>query len=251
MRVRDFLKSPMHHSFTLKNGAFILSDAHYNKTTRPHLLEFLELLSKGKLSTSQLILLGDNFDFLSYYVRDSISRNKEVIDLINTLSSKLEIVIFEGNHDFNLTKLFTKSLVIPRGFQPLNAKIGSQSVTLAHGDLDVGLFYEIYRKSVESPLVIYPLGKLDTLLKNRMSSAIFRSLEHKKLCNKLGNFENLAEKRLTKVNSDYLIEGHYHQGLIYNKNGKTYASVPALICKKSFFLVEFDKRDLTLSFQNF
>lgn len=251
MRVRGFLKSPMHHSFTLKNGAFILSDAHYNKTTRPHLLEFLKLLNKGELSTSQLILLGDNFDFLSYYVKDTISRNKEVIDLINTLSSTLEVVIFEGNHDFNLTKLFTKSLVVPREFQPLNATISNQRVTLAHGDLDVGLFYEIYRKTVENPLLLYPLGRLNTLLKNRMSRAIFGSLEHKKLCRKLGNFENLAEKRLGKVDSDFFIEGHYHQGRIHNKNGKTYASVPALICKKSFFLVEFDKEVLTLSFQNF
>jgi UDP-2,3-diacylglucosamine hydrolase len=241
----------MHHSFSLKNGAFILSDAHYNQTNRPHLLELLKLIDKDELSTPQLILLGDNFDFLSYYIKDTLEIYKEVITLINSLSDRIEVIIFEGNHDFNLKKIFPNSLVIPRNNQPINSKIGNQSVTLAHGDLDVGLLYEIYRRGVENPFILCPLGLLNTLLKNKMSRAILEGLAKKKLCKKLVNFENLAEKRLKKVDSDYFIEGHYHQGLIYNKNGKIYASAPALICNKSFFLVEFEKGVLTLSFQNF
>jgi len=52
----------MSHS-TLKEGAFIVSDAHYSHL-RPELLPFLQDIQNKILKPTQLILMGDIFDAL-------------------------------------------------------------------------------------------------------------------------------------------------------------------------------------------
>ena len=52
-----------HKSFILKEGALLISDAHYDKS-RPGLLKLLRAIQLGTVKATQLILMGDIFDLL-------------------------------------------------------------------------------------------------------------------------------------------------------------------------------------------
>ncbi|MCD8541207.1 MAG: hypothetical protein LRY22_00560 [Aliarcobacter cryaerophilus] len=54
--------------------------------------------------------MGDNFDFLSNEIKYFKNRNKDIIELLNSLSDSFEIFYLEGNHDYNLSKIFPNYL---------------------------------------------------------------------------------------------------------------------------------------------
>jgi len=68
-------------------------------------LGILQEIDSGELSTPQLFLMGDNFDILfggNEYVKRISDKTQETIDILNTISHKIDIYYFEGNHDFLL-----------------------------------------------------------------------------------------------------------------------------------------------------
>lgn len=225
------------HNLKLKDGAIFIADAHY-LPKRAELEGFLKLLISKPKKPPQLFLMGDIFDFLSSYVPYSIDINKRVIDMINALSLNSQVVIFEGNHDFNLTSLFPKALVVPRKEQPLVIQQDGISISLSHGDLNQGFFYECYRRAIESKLLLKPLVFIDKLLKNYIIKKIYSYLEQKRVCRDFEHFRDKASQIIQKTSSDIIIEGHYHQGVIVNIDTKQYIGLPSLVCKKSFFVVE-------------
>lgn len=69
-------------------------------------------LKKGKISTPQLILMGDIFDLLIGEISATHEFAKPYIELLEELALKIEIIYLEGNHDFNLSCFFKRVKIL-------------------------------------------------------------------------------------------------------------------------------------------
>jgi len=113
---------------TIKENALFIADSHY-----PHhgdaFLDTLQKLDRGEIQTSQLFLMGDNFDLLFGYNDYIQTFSQEAIDLLQKLSKKIEIHYFEGNHDFCLKDIFVNMNVYTRDDQPIVFLLGDKKVS--------------------------------------------------------------------------------------------------------------------------
>ena len=208
----------------IKQNALFVADAHYPH----HGDEFLILLQKLKtkeITTPQLFLMGDIFDLLfghNYYIQ---TFSKPAIELINKLSSQLEIIYIEGNHDFCLKELFPNIKVYSRKEQPVHYKLREKDVYLAHGDkYTAGAIFNLYSTLLRTKSTL-------TLLRPFEKQIIDHRMNRLKVKNICGDFKGY-KKRFDAIRSHYpknalIIEGHFHQGLYY----KNYVSLPSLACQ--------------------
>lgn len=215
----------------IKEGAIFVADSHYPH----HGVEFLTLLQKlssGEMQTSQLFLMGDNFDLLFGYNKYIQTYSKEAIALLQKLSIKIEIHYFEGNHDFLLKDIFPHISVYSKQEQPQLFLLDKKKVALSHGDIyGLPLPYHIFSFFVRSKLFIKlfkPFSKF--LIDDRMVK-----LSEKNICRKYDGFEERVNEILKSYkNVDLVIEGHYHQGKKIDK----YISLPSLACQKKIAYVK-------------
>lgn len=219
----------------IKENAIFIADAHFNMY-RNELEVFLNLLERDIITTPQLILMGDIFDFLtqeSYYF---VEQNHVLINRLNTLSLRIEMIYLEGNHDYNLEKLFPNILVIPRGKQPFIAQYNNQEIALSHGDNFTNTSYNLYCQVIRNKPLLKFLNAID--FNHWLSKKIDVALMQKNICHLFTNFETYVEKRLTHYHSKIVIEGHYHQGKEFNLNGTRYVNIPSLFCSKEYMVLE-------------
>ncbi len=219
----------MYHN--LKEGAIFVADSHFN-LQRKEFSSFLKLLENGELNTTQLFLMGDIFDFITQESFYFIKQNQDIVTRLNALSSKIEIFYFEGNHDYNLKDLFPNITVIARENQPLLCKYNEKKVALSHGDIFTNTSYNIYCKVIRNRALLKFLNAID--FKNWLSIKIEKSLEKKIICRNFEGFEKLVEKKVQNYQADIIIEGHFHQGKSFLKEGKKYVNIPSLFCQKEF-----------------
>ena len=213
--------------FKLKEKVIFIADSHYNGT-RDILLKLLYELDDNKIIVDQLFLMGDIFDFLSYEISYFKIKNKLVIDLINKISKKIEIIYFEGNHDFNLKKLFPYCLVIPRSKQPILIIYKNKHIKLSHGDIYTPFLYDIYTFIIRNTMVLKLLNSID--IKFWLTKMIEIKLSKKQICKKNQIFKAVIEQRIKQYNCDLIIEGHFHQNIL-NDN---YINIPSLFCDKEY-----------------
>ena len=218
----------------LKDSAIFIADSHYSKK-RTILEKLLLCIENNSISSSQLFLMGDIFDFLSFEIEYFNILNKDIISLINKLSYKIEIIYLEGNHDFNLTNIFSNVKVIPRGKQPIKIESNSKIISISHGDIFTPNSYEIFTKIIRNS---YFLSFLNTIDYNYwLSKIIEKKLENKNICHKQSDFTNFIKNRIFKYNSDFVIEGHYHQGYIDDK----YINIHSLCCANKYLVYSQNK----------
>ncbi|MGP2657701.1 UDP-2,3-diacylglucosamine diphosphatase [Malaciobacter sp. WC5094] len=221
----------MYHNIQLKESAIFVADSHYNKKNTQFLL-FLKKLEKQEIQTKQLFLMGDNFDFISGESKYFIRQNQELIDILNKLSNKIQIVYLEGNHDYNLSKLFPNILVVKREEQPLIINYKEQSVALSHGDNFINWQYDLYCKIIRNTFLLKFLNLID--FNNFISKKIDEALLEKNICHKINDFKTLVKKRVDNYNTNIVIEGHYHQGKTYKLDNKFYVNIPSLCCDNMY-----------------
>ncbi|NQY92530.1 MAG: UDP-2,3-diacylglucosamine diphosphatase [Campylobacteraceae bacterium] len=219
----------------LQESAIFIADAHFNEK-RSEFLTILQKIHSREIVTTQIILMGDMFDFICSQSTFFVNKNSEVITLLNDLSQTIEIVYLEGNHDYNLSKLFPKISVFPREKQPIFANLGDKTVALNHGDLFVNRGYEIYCKIIRNKALLSFLNLIDVNF--WLTKKINNHLLGKKICHKIDHFEDLAKKRSSYFDEDILIEGHFHQGNQYNFANKKYINIPSLTCSKKYAVVK-------------
>ena len=214
----------------LKEDCIFIADSHYNNN-RQELKLFLQKLLNKDIITSQLVLMGDMFDFLSPQVTFFMKKNHDVIKLLNDLSKNIEIVYFEGNHDFNLSSLFPNIEVIRRQNQPLICKYNNKLTAIAHGDIFTPKIYNIYTSVIRSKITLFIINLID--INYWISNRVNQWLLNKKLCGKCKNFEAFAENRISIYpnNIECIIEGHFHFGNEF----LTYVNVPSLSCDGKYF----------------
>ena len=213
-----------------ENSVFV-ADSHYNlKNTQ--FLSFLQKIKSEEIKTKQLILMGDNFDFLSCESAYFIKQNKTVIELLNKLSKNIEIIYLEGNHDYNLQELFPNIKVVKRNNQPLLAKYKENTISLSHGDNFIDWKYDLYCSIIRNSFLLKFLNSID--LNSFISKKIESSLLEKNICHKMKDFEKLINKRIKNYKTDIVIEGHYHQGETYEFANQKYINIPSLCCDNKY-----------------
>lgn len=226
---------------TIQANAILVSDAHYNPL-RQDFLSFLNAILRTEIQTSQLILMGDIFDFLAGEITYFKKQNQEIIDKINHLANKIEIIYLEGNHDYNLENIFSNVKIITRKSQPLQcafwdntkyqSEIKTRKVMLAHGDIYTPKSYDLYTSIIRNSALLKVLNFID--ITNWLTKRIDFWLREKNLVHEFTDFEKFAIKRLYKykyAKADLIIEGHFHQGKSY----KTYTNLPAFGIENQYF----------------
>lgn len=208
----------------IKENAIFIADSHY-----PHhgdaFLKLLQNLETGELKSPQLFLMGDNFDLLFGYNAYIQTFSSQAISLLQSISKKMEIHYFEGNHDFCLQEIFPAIHVYKREVQPVEFSLESKKVAMSHGDKYVtGIGYNIYTKLLRNKITLTLLKPLSQMIINDR----LRKLSQKDICKQFNGFEKRVEEILKYyVNVDMVIEGHFHQARVIGK----YISLPSLACQ--------------------
>lgn len=215
----------------IKENALFIADSHY-----PHhgdaFLQLLQKLENEEVKTSQLFLMGDNFDLLFGYNDYIQTFSYEAIALLKKLSKKLEIHYFEGNHDFCLNALFPDIKVYSREQQPVMFTLGEKKVAISHGDkYATGFGYDLYSKILRNKTMLTLLKPFEkTIINNRM-----KKLSQKHICRDFHDFETRVEKILSHyIHADMVIEGHFHQSRVIGK----YISLPSQACQGKVAVIE-------------
>lgn len=237
----------MSHNIEIKDGAIIISDAHYS-SSRPELLDFFKDIKDKKINPLQIIFMGDIFDALFGIVKRTYTQNQKLIDIINHLSSYIEIIYLEGNHDFNLKKIFPNIKVFTISSQPLVCKTNDKKIYLAHGDFNINNGYKVYTAIIRNRVVLFILNILNAIFGNFILDYINKHLSKKNDCAKINNFQSIIKNRLNnRYKCDYFIEGHYHQNKFFKLNDFYYINLDAFACNQRYFIVDFAKDKLLTS----
>ena len=228
----------MSHNIEIKEGAFIISDAHYSHL-RPELLGLIEDIHTKKLIPSQLILMGDIFDALFGNIPLTQHTNRNMIRLLNEISQEIEVIYLEGNHDFYLKKIFPKIKTFSISKQPLSCKYNDKKVFLAHGDFDMGLWYKIYTALIRNPFLLFLLKYIDIFMNHLILKNVDNHLYKKNDCREFIGFKEYIDKRLVnKYKCEYFIEGHFHQNRTIYFKTFTYINLGAFACNQRYFIVK-------------
>jgi UDP-2,3-diacylglucosamine hydrolase len=184
-----------HKQVIIKEGAFLISDAHYSEL-RPELLTLIEEIHSKKLLPTQLILMGDIFDALFGEVAYTQKKNRKMIRLLNEISRMIEVIYLEGNHDFNITSYFDKIKVFPIASQPVTCFYKEHKVCLAHGDFDGDTAYKLYTRLIRNRLLVKVLTFVDTLMGHKILKKLDTYLAQKEDCKEFIGFQDFVSSRL-------------------------------------------------------
>ncbi len=227
-----------HSNFEIKEGAFILGDAHYS-SFRPELLEFIKAIHSKELRPTQLIFLGDIFDALFGSITHTIEKNAELISLLNEISQDIELVYLEGNHDFNLKTIFPYAKIFTISEQPVLCGFKSKNILLAHGDFGNTLGYKVYTSIIRNPFLLPLLNILNNIFSNLILNKLDEYLSKKDDCKEFSGFKEYISKRVEfKYSCDYFIEGHFHQNKTLNFKEFIYINLAAFACNQRYFIVK-------------
>jgi len=216
---------------SIQENAIFIADSHY-----PHhgdvFLKLLKKLESQEIQTSQLFLMGDNFDLLFGHNDYIQTFSEEAILLLQKLSETIEIHYFEGNHDFSLKDIFTNMNVYSRDEQPIVFKLNNKKVAISHGDKYVtGFGYDLYCKLLRNKTTLTLLKPFEkSIIDDRM-----KKLSQKDICHTFNGFEKRVEEILKNYTDvDLVIEGHFHQSKVIGK----YISLPSQACQGMVAVVE-------------
>jgi UDP-2,3-diacylglucosamine hydrolase len=219
----------------LKEGAIFVADSHY-APWNPLFLDFLSALENKEIETSQLILMGDNFDLLFGSVAQTHSLNARAIALLNRLSRSIDIVYLEGNHDFRLKRLFPHVQIIGRENQPYIATFGHSKVALFHGDVHTAFGYGFYTALIRNRAILYLLNVINEIFGGIIINRLIASMKRKNHCAYISNFEEIARRHCdVSGDVDIVIEGHFHQNRSFDFETLHYINLGAFVCDGRYY----------------
>lgn len=115
--------------------AIFIADAHLRREEDENYRLLLQFLAGLRGSIDVLYILGDLFEFWIGYERAPYPHYLPVLELLGELrESGVEIVYFEGNHDFHLGPAFTGRLGVRVYPGPATIELDGRRVHLCHGD---------------------------------------------------------------------------------------------------------------------
>ncbi|MFT7860372.1 MAG: metallophosphoesterase [Sulfurimonas sp.] len=241
----------MSHSIEIKEGAFVLSDAHYSPS-RPELLDFIKAIHAKQFQTPQLILMGDIFDALFGSIEYTYRDNLEMIKLLKEIADEIGVIYLEGNHDFNLQAVFDNMKIYPIQEQPVRATYKEKELYLAHGDFDAPFGYQLYTAFIRNRVILKILKPIDNFFNHFILNFVDKHLKKKDDCKEFVWFEAFIQKRFTeKYNCDYFIDGHFHQNKTIFLENLTYTNLGAFACNQRYFIVKSSQDNTILEEQIF
>lgn len=238
MKPQVFLLSRMSPNLIIQEGALFIADAH-DSDERSFFFDFL--LHVKQNPPPQLFLMGDMFDLLVGSVTHGVQQYQCYIDLIDEIGKSCEIYYFEGNHDFDLSRLFHYVKVIPIEAQPLTCKLPSgKTCLLLHGDkYGMTLINRVYTTMIRNQTILKLLNSIDEKIQSFISKKIQREQKTKKLCKRIENFTTQIQQKLTLYpKTDVIAEGHYHQNVDFMVSNVHYVNFPSFACNQSYFSVQ-------------
>ncbi len=226
-----------------------ISDSHYPKNDA-----VIDFLLKQYEEFDSIFILGDLFEFYYGYRGFFYSHHLKLINLLNIVSNKKRVFIFEGNHEYNLEaiKEFINVEVIKK---ELVIKLDDFLVHLEHGDTidknDVG--YRMFRAALKNRLTLNLIDKISPrflyFLSQKASQFSKKRLHSKKYRGTDKALEVFAEDRL-KNGIDVVILAHTHNPTIkkigsglYINSGDFFKHFSYVVYdSKSGFSLEFFRR---------
>ena len=135
---------------------YVISDLHVWGAGDPLYRSLLALIRDLALPGDTLVLAGDIFDIFVGPKKVFVSEYESFIDELKTAASRgVKIHYIEGNHDFQLKRVFSRALGIELHAESVELRLGQKRFFVAHGDLadtkDYG--YRILRGVLRSPPV--------------------------------------------------------------------------------------------------
>ncbi len=233
---------------TLQEGAILVADSHCAPWRTPF-IDFLSAIENGTIQTTQLILMGDNFDLLFGSISQTLELNAGAIDLLNRLSKAIEIIYLEGNHDFRLTAIFPNIFVVPLENQPLFMESRGEKISLLHGDIHVPTGYKIYTFLIRNSIILKCLNTLNNWFGGFIINALSESMQRKHHCKKIDSFKTIAHRLVSEkwsIQCDRVIEGHYHQNQSFEFDEYRYTNLGAFACNERYYGVEFVQEQILL-----
>jgi len=228
----------MSPNLIIQEGALFIADAH-DSAERSFFFDFL--LHVKQNPPPQLFLMGDMFDLLVGTVVHGVTQYQRYIDLIEEIGKGCEVFYFEGNHDFDLSKLFNHVKIIPIEAQPLTCKLPSgKTCLLLHGDKYGGtLLNRAYTKTIRNKSVLKILNFIDEHTHSSISKKIQKDQRTKNLCRRIENFATQIQHKLHFYpKTDVIAEGHYHQNVAFMDSNVHYINFPSFACNQSYFSVQ-------------
>ena len=226
-------------SLEIKEGAIFIADAH-ESSEREFFFHFLLHVKANK--PAQLFLMGDMFDLLVGSVQYGVSKYQRYIELIDSIAQDTEVFYFEGNHDFDLARLFKWVKVIPLEQQPLLFSLpDGQNCLLSHGDKFGNLTHKLFTAFIRNPKILPFLNFLDQNFHFFISRKIESNQKKKNICRKIERFEELVKAKIERYESLHvkiIAEGHYHQNCTFEINNKQYINFSSFACNQSYFSVQ-------------
>ena len=224
----------------LHEGAILVADSHAAAWRTPF-IDFLAALERGDIHTTQLVLIGDNFDLLFGPVAQTLRDNHESIELLNRLARKIEIIYLEGNHDFRVASLFPDIYVVDRSQQPLILSYKDERIALLHGDIKVPFGYALYTSLIRNRPILFCLNLINELFSGIIINTLSQQMQRKNHCKKIDEFEKIAKRHSSASwidRCDMIIEGHYHQNCRYEFAGIKYHNLGAFACNERYYVVK-------------
>jgi len=236
--------------------AFFISDLHLGAEDGADEIRKRELvhrfLQMVRQEATHLFLVGDFFDFWFEY-RTVIPKTHFHIlnDLAEVRRAGVTIHYLAGNHDFALGQFFERELHIHTWPDEMTIELAGKKFYLFHGD-------GLAKKDGGYRL-------LKRILRSRLNQKFFRLL-HPDFGIKLAHLASGSSRKYTNQQNDqrdesdyvefakkqfeagfdYVLMGHRHNPLVYEKDGHKYINLGDWISKYSY--AEFDGRELELKY---
>jgi len=219
------------YSDPMKN--IFIADAHLRQPNDDNYQLLLHFLSEIRGKAKKLFILGDLFEFWIGYNEKNFPHYFPLLDsLVKLAESGVEIVYFEGNHDFHLGKFFSENLRATIYTEPAIVEIDGKQVYVCHGDLinsrDYG--YRLFRFLLHNPVTkaLFPLfpAALVFRIANNLSN---RSKKHHQKRNIKKDYDRMLRKfadNQFRNGCDAVVTAHFHYPhLSVAENGNTLLSL--------------------------
>ena len=198
-----------------------IADAHLRLPGDDNYRTLLRFLAELPGSTDTLYILGDLFEFWIGYQQVAFSQYLPLLDALLALRrAGVEIVYFEGNHDFHMGPYFTHTLGARVYRGPAVLEVEGKRVYLCHGD-EINrrdYAYRMLRLLLHSPLT----SALTRVVPPRCASAIADRLGRKSRAHHGARrtrwdypalLRSFAASRFAE-GCDLVITGHFHLPLM-------------------------------------
>jgi UDP-2,3-diacylglucosamine hydrolase len=219
-----------------------IADAHLRHPDDDNYQLLLHFLSDIRDSVQTLFILGDLFEFWIGYNEKNFPHYHPLLDSLLKLSeSGVEIVYFEGNHDFHLGKFFSETLQATIYSNPAIVEIDGKHVFVCHGDQinsrDYGyrlLRFLLHNRTTKALFPLFPPALIFRIA-NSLSS---RSRKHHRKRNRKKDYNlmlrHFADSRFSE-GCDAVVTAHFHYPyLSVTENGNTLLSLGDWISQYTF-----------------